>query len=529
MPTQTNNTMVQSTRIRAGHNILSSVDVVQGDTNRELHFIFDDYLVPRNAELRVYIKKPSGKEIYNYASLVDDEVVVHTTYQMAIESGENWGQLQIITDGLHVTSFPFIMNVEENLVHSSSITSSDDFFILDQLIDEARTRIAEMIALHEQVTAQESARVTAENIRIESENQRQIDSATAVQNCNTAIQNMTTKCNNTLADTVKKCDTTIQETNKNTENAINRIDEKNAEITTSESQRVSAENKRISNENKRISDENKRQEDTSNAIKDCEDAVQDVNIAMKALDGAISGVINDNATSNVTTFSSQKMISNFIQNTEKGSPNGVATLNEEGKLPVEQIGVIDKEYVGLGNVPNVTTDDQIPTFAQSDERTNIDSGDKMAVLFGKISKWFDDLKAVAFSGSYDDLSDKPELGDAATKSCVNNLTTTEEGFLLDARAGKTLQDNMSGIIKIQNKEISATVNTNSYYADSIDVNDAPGYKPVGIIGCYFEDNFLSLANAYIGGNKRLYYSIRNHASYASNNRKANFDILYIRE
>ena len=51
-----------------------------------------------------------------------------------------------------------------------------------------------------------------------------------------------------------------------------------------------------------------------------------------------------------------------------------------------------------------------PTFSMAATRANIVSGETLSTLFGKISKWFDDLKTVAFTGSYDDLSSKPTIG-----------------------------------------------------------------------------------------------------------------------
>lgn len=124
----------------------------------------------------------------------------------------------------------------------------------------------------------------------------------------------------------------------------------------------------------------------------------------------------------------------FIPMSAKGAANGVATLDDTGKVPLEQIpsdvgkvqgvkGSAETDYrtgnvdispadIGLGNVPNVTTDDQTPTFTQASTRENIASGNKLSVIFGKIMKWYTDLKAVAFSGSYDDLSDKPSIPDA---------------------------------------------------------------------------------------------------------------------
>ncbi len=43
------------------------------------------------------------------------------------------------------------------------------------------------------------------------------------------------------------------------------------------------------------------------------------------------------------------------------------------------------------------------TFSQADTRSNIASGETASVIFGKIGKWFSDLKAVAFSGKFTDL------------------------------------------------------------------------------------------------------------------------------
>ena len=55
-----------------------------------------------------------------------------------------------------------------------------------------------------------------------------------------------------------------------------------------------------------------------------------------------------------------------------------------------------------GDASNTTV-----AFTQASARENIETGETKSTLFGKIKKWFSDLKAVAFSGSYNDLSDKP--------------------------------------------------------------------------------------------------------------------------
>ena len=70
----------------------------------------------------------------------------------------------------------------------------------------------------------------------------------------------------------------------------------------------------------------------------------------------------------------------------------------------------------LGNLLTKTGDGSNVTaaFTASGTRTNISTGEKLSVIFGKIAKWFSDLKAVAFSGSYNDLSDKPTIPSVPT-------------------------------------------------------------------------------------------------------------------
>ena len=62
------------------------------------------------------------------------------------------------------------------------------------------------------------------------------------------------------------------------------------------------------------------------------------------------------------------------------------------------------------------------TFEQASDRVNISSKEKLSVIMGKIKKWFTDLKSVAFSGSYEDLSNKPDLKTVATTGNYSDLS-----------------------------------------------------------------------------------------------------------
>ena len=72
-----------------------------------------------------------------------------------------------------------------------------------------------------------------------------------------------------------------------------------------------------------------------------------------------------------------------------------------------------------GDGSNVTA-----AFTAASSRTNISTGEKLSVIFGKIAKFFSDLKTVAFTGSYNDLSDKPTIPTAVTVDSAMSTTST---------------------------------------------------------------------------------------------------------
>lgn len=80
-----------------------------------------------------------------------------------------------------------------------------------------------------------------------------------------------------------------------------------------------------------------------------------------------------------------------------------------------------KADVGLENVPNVTTNNQTPTFTQADNRINITSGETLSTLFSKIAKWFSDLKSIAFSSSYKDLLDTPNFLTGGSQTTTSDV------------------------------------------------------------------------------------------------------------
>lgn len=82
----------------------------------------------------------------------------------------------------------------------------------------------------------------------------------------------------------------------------------------------------------------------------------------------------------------------------------------------------DNKLDKTGDASNTTID-----FTESLNRENIVTGENARTMFGKIAKWFSDIKEAAFA------------------KVANNLDTTEEGYVLDARQGKKIKEDIADL------------------------------------------------------------------------------------
>ena len=80
-------------------------------------------------------------------------------------------------------------------------------------------------------------------------------------------------------------------------------------------------------------------------------------------------------------------------------------VGKAGLVPAPGKG--DQEKVLKGNGAWVLIENFKSAFSKATTRANLVSGEALKVSLGKIMKYFDDLKTVAFSGSYTDLSNLP--------------------------------------------------------------------------------------------------------------------------
>ena len=125
------------------------------------------------------------------------------------------------------------------------------------------------------------------------------------------------------------------------------------------------------------------------------------------------------------------------------------------------------------------TNSQTPTFTAASTRSNINSGESLSTLFGKIAKWFSDIKTVAFSGSYNDLSNKPIIPE------INFGTIS---WLISTGAGK-LYNSYSIKVKVGNHYFYHThieannmfVNVTNQWVNIFTTTNVPPFFSQGII------------------------------------------------
>ena len=124
------------------------------------------------------------------------------------------------------------------------------------------------------------------------------------------------------------------------------------------------------------------------------------------------------------------------------------------------------------------------TFTEASTRTNIASGDYFDVILGKIKKYFSDLKAVAFSGSYTDLSDKPTIPAAQIQSDWNQSDNSKKDFIknkptipdISTKVSKS-GDTMSGSLQLGDStargELKIIGNDKTHYGRFYNTSGSP--------------------------------------------------------
>ena len=99
----------------------------------------------------------------------------------------------------------------------------------------------------------------------------------------------------------------------------------------------------------------------------------------------------------------------------------------------------NKSEVGLENVPNVTTNNQTPTYSMASSNTNLTSGEKLSTAFGKIAKAINSLinHLGSTSNPHSVTKSQVGLGNVDNTSDANKPVSTAMQTALDNHAGST--------------------------------------------------------------------------------------------
>ena len=175
---------------------------------------------------------------------------------------------------------------------------------------------------------------------------------------------------------------------------------------------------------------------------------------LNALQGDLTGVNNtlsehiSNKDNPHEVTKEQLGLGNVNNTSDLDKPISTATQNALNKL-AESINTggshssdknnpheVTASQIGLGNVPNVTTNDQTPTYTEATNTTALVSGEKLSTAFGKISKAISSLISHIANLSNPHNVTKSQLGleNVDNTSDVDKPISTATQTALDLKA-----------------------------------------------------------------------------------------------
>lgn len=171
--------------------------------------------------------------------------------------------------------------------------------------------------------------------------------------------------------------------------------------------------------------------------------------------------------------SSASSMNSQIQDNKKAinnhALNGDVHVTPENKTNWNKVSEkLDK----TGDASNVTAE-----FTTATTRSNLTTKEKLSTSLGKIAKWFSDLKTVAFSGSYNDLSNKPaslpasDVSAWAKASTKPTYTKAEVGLgnvdnTADSAKSVKYATSAGNATKVNNHTVNSDVPANAKFTDT---------------------------------------------------------------
>ena len=145
----------------------------------------------------------------------------------------------------------------------------------------------------------------------------------------------------------------------------------------------------------------------------------------------------------------------------------ISSSNGENTLTIDDNGI------SLSVPAGADASEYTAVFTQASTRANIESGEKLKALFGKIKKWFADMKTVAFTGAYSDLNGNPTSlpadgghADTADRAAADSDGKDIRTTYLPRRDKQTLDTDVNTLWAVGSSVVLSHVNTprtDTYY------------------------------------------------------------------
>lgn len=184
---------------------------------------------------------------------------------------------------------------------------------------------------------------------------------------------------------------------------------------------------------------------------------------------------------------------------------------------------VNKEQVGLGNVPNVITNDQTPTYEEAEEFENISSGEKLSIAFGKIQKAISSLLGHInnFDNPHKTTKSQIQLGNVDNTSDVDKPVSTAQQKAIDgayANSNKYTDQKIADLIN----GAPETMDTLKEVADAIEKNKSVVEALDKSIGTKANQNELDTHTGndtiHITSDERTKWNDANNKKHSHNNK-----------
>lgn len=161
-----------------------------------------------------------------------------------------------------------------------------------------------------------------------------------------------------------------------------------------------------------------------------------------------------------------------------GSPVTGVKGNAESSYRTGNVNITPAN-IGLGNVPNVSTNNQTPTYTESTSLTALVSGEKLSVAFGKIAKAVSTLIshlanttihiASTERTAWNNAKDKADVTNIAYGTCTTAGSTAEKVITVEDNDNWQLKKGAIIVAKFSNNNTASnvTINVNGTGAKSI--------------------------------------------------------------